>query len=335
LPPDGPAKTAPDPFEALLQRVTSVAITADEEEAQREAAELLHSLGTSEALRRLGSRRRHGFARALLRDTRRDTPHSGAVPILGEPAPIATAGALVALRLHRAARIAAARWAGASIGGSLAGIVAGSLGGFILVAAPGSAAPVAVVAVLAFLGGCCGALGGAGVGAGLSVAEAVARSQRTMALVGGAAIGGALAGGTVQWLGRWSLAALVGLHVDIGGGLAGLVIGGMAGLGYSVTTSGIGEGLAAPRGRRRLTVATLTAVACGLGALILTLTGRPLVGGTIHAIAQASQGSQAVLTPLGQLIGEPDFGPLSQAVIGTSEGAFFGLGLALGLTRRP
>src|SRR2546426_6856353 len=41
---------AVDQFEPLLQRVTSVAINASDEEAQREAAELLHVLGTSEAL---------------------------------------------------------------------------------------------------------------------------------------------------------------------------------------------------------------------------------------------------------------------------------------------
>jgi hypothetical protein len=41
-----------------------------------------------------------------------------------------------------------------------------------------------------------------------------------------------------------------------------------------------------------------------------------------------------MLTPLGRLIGEPDFGPLSRAVIGTGEGVLFGLGLALGLTHR-
>src|SRR5262249_53505043 len=59
-----------DPFEPLLQTLTRAAATSDEEEGQREAAELLHSLGTSEALRRLGTRPRHAFARALLRDTR-------------------------------------------------------------------------------------------------------------------------------------------------------------------------------------------------------------------------------------------------------------------------
>lgn len=67
----------------------------------------------------------------------------------------------------------------------------------------------------------------------------------------------------------------------------------------------------------------------------LTLSGRPLIGGTIHAIAQASQGAQATLTPLGRLIGEPDFGPITRIVIGIGEGGLFGLGLALGLTRRP
>jgi hypothetical protein len=68
---------------------------------------------------------------------------------------------------------------------------------------------------------------------------------------------------------------------------------------------------------------------------MLTLAGRPLVGGTIHAIAQASRGSQAALTPIARLVGEPDFGPLTAAVIGTGEGALFGLGVAIGLTRRP
>jgi hypothetical protein len=205
----------------------------------------------------------------------------------------------------------------------------------ILAAAPGSAAPVAVAAVLAVIGGGCGAIGGAGVGAGLSVAEAIARSRRTLSLVSGAIVGGGLAGLAVQWLARWSLATLVGVHIDTGGGLEGVVIGGAAGLGYARATSHAEGGLAAPRGSRRLNAALLVAGACGLGALGVTLAGRPLVGGTIHAIAQASQGSQATLTPLGALIGEPDFGPVTRAVIGTGEGALFGLGLALGLTRRP
>ena len=332
---DAVSETAVDPFEPLLQRVTADTSTAGDEEEQREAAELLHALGTPEALLRLGTRPRHAFARALLRDTRWETAEAGPVPILGQPSPITTARALVGLRLRRAARIVAARWAGASIGGGLAGVVGGATGGLILAAAPGSAAPVDITPVLAVIGGCCGAVGGAGVGAGISLAEAISRSRRTISLVLGAALGGGLVGFAVQWLGRWSLAALVGVHVDTGGGLEGLVIGGAAGFGYAVATSGADGGLAAPRGRRRLGAAVLVAFTCGLAALGVALTGRPLVGGTIHAIAQASLGSQATLTPLGRLIGEPDFGPITRAVIGTGEGALFGLGLALGLTRRP
>lgn len=336
-PPDPPApsEAAVEPYESLLQRVTRVPANANEEEEQREAAELLHGLGTAEALRRLGTRPRHAFARALLRDTRWDAAEAGAVPILGEPAPLDTARELVSLRLRRAAALAAARWARASIGGGLAGLVGGAAGGMILTAAPGSAASLAVVPVLAVIGGCCGAAGGAGVGAGLSVAESIARSWRTVALFCGAALGGGLAGSAAQWLGRWSLAAIVGVNVETGGGLEGLAIGGAAGLGYSVATSYSRDGLAAPRGPRRLAAAALTAAACGLAALALALAGRPLVGGTIHLIAQASAGSQAILTPLGRLIGEPEFGPLTAALIATSEGALFGLGLFLGLTRRP
>ncbi|HEX7794330.1 MAG TPA: winged helix-turn-helix domain-containing protein [Vicinamibacterales bacterium] len=324
-----------DPFEPLLQTVTRAATTPDEEEGQREAAELLHSLGTSEALRRLGTRPRHAFARALLRDTRWDSARAGAVPIVGEPAPVATGAALIALRLRRAARIAATRWASAFIGGGVAGVVGGIGGGLLLVLAPGSAAPLAAVAVLAVIGGGAGGLGGAGTGAGLSISEAAFRSRRTLALVAGAAVGGALVGGIVEWISRWSLEALVGLQVDVGGAFEGLALGAAAGLGYAATTSGANGGLAAPRGGRRAQVATAMAVTCGLAALLLAISDRPLVGGTIHAIAHASHGSQVELTPFSRLIGEPDFGPLSRALIGTGEGALFGLGLALGLTHRP
>ena len=217
---------------------------------------------------------------------------------------------------------------------ALAGLVGGAVGGLILAAAPGSAASLAVVPVLAVIGGCCGAAGGAGVGAGLSVAESIARSRRALALICGAALGGGVAGYIAQWLGRWSLAALVGVNIDIGGGLEGLAIGGAAGLGYSLATSHSEGGLAAPRGRRRLIVAGATAASCGAAALALALAGRPLVGGTIHFIADASVGSQVTLTSLGRFIGESDFGPLTAALIATGEGALFGLGLALGLARR-
>src|SRR6185295_16517518 len=118
---------------------------------------------------------------------------------------------------------------------------------------------------------------------GIGVSIAAHRGARA-----GGAIGGGLVGGLVEWISRWSLEALVGVHVDIGGSLEGLVIGGAAGLGYALTTSGGNGGLAAPRGGGRLRVAAAMAVACGVAALLLAVSDRPLIGGTIHAIAHAS-----------------------------------------------
>lgn len=333
---DPPAPVAPadvtDPYEPLLERLTRPATGEDE---RREAAELLHALGTDEALRRLGERPGHAEARALLRDARWDVAEAGSVPILGHPAASAAAWHLVRLRLRRASRAAAIRWAGAAAGGGLAGLAAGAAGGLLLTAAPDGTAAMEVIPALAAVGAGAGAAGGAGVGAGLAVAETVARSARTVALPIGGAAGGGLVGLLVQWLGRWTLATLLGLHLDLGGGLEGIVIGGAAGLAYAASTRHPDGGLAAPRGRRRLLASAVSAAACGAAALGLALAGRPLVGGTVHLMAEASRGSQATLAPLGRLLGETDFGPLTRSLIATGEGAVFGLGLAFGLTRRP
>jgi DNA-binding winged helix-turn-helix (wHTH) protein len=234
----------------------------------------------------------------------------------------------------QASPAAAAGWARAATGAALAGVVGGALGGLILATGPESAASFAVVPALALVGACCGAVGGAGVGAGISAAETLGRSRRTVAHLFGAAAGGGLAGTAVQWLGRWSLAALVGVRVDIGGGIEGVALGAAAGVAFGVATSRNEGGLAGSRKARPLRVAAVSAASCGFAALLLTSAGRPLVGGTIHAIASSSHGSQVALTPIGRLIGESDFGPLSSAIVGVGEGVLFGFGLALGLTRR-
>jgi DNA-binding winged helix-turn-helix (wHTH) protein len=331
---DAPAPeraSAADPFDPLLTRL----IGAGDEEDRREAAELLHALGTSETLARLGTRPGHAFARALLRDTRWDAATAGDVPVLAAPSPAAVAWHLAALRLRRARRIAASRWAGAALGGGVAGAIGGAFGGLLLSALSTSTASPAVAPVLAVIGAACGAAGGAGVGAGLAVAEAAFRSRRTLALVAGGALGGGLVGSTAQWLSRWSLAALVGVHLNVGGALEGLAIGAAAGLGYAASTAFAEGGMAAPRGWRRLATAAVVGLACAAATLALALAGRALVGGTVHLIAEASQGAQVVLTPLGRLVGEPNFGPVSAAILGTGEGLLFGAGLAFGLTRRP
>lgn len=329
------ADASVDAFEPLLRRLTAKAASEVEEEDQREAAELLHAHGTAEALRRLRTREGHVRARALLRDTRWDVPNAGAVPIVGQPNAAGVAAALVTVRLRRAARAAAARWLGAAIGAGVAGAAAGIIGGVLLSLAPGSTAPLHGAGVLGVIGACVGALAGAGVGAGLTFGEATARSNRVAAVVVSGALGGGAAGLIAQWLGRWTLDTLVGIRVDVGGGVEGLVIGALSGLGYALTTRRAEGGLAAPRGSRLVQVVAATGGACAAGGVALALAGRPLVGGTIHAIALASAGSHALLTPLGRLLGEPDFGPVTRTVIAAGETGLFGVGLALGLTRSP
>jgi hypothetical protein len=225
------------------------------------------------------------------------------------------------------------RWTGAVSGGALAGVAAGVAGGLILAAAPGSTAPIALAPVLAVIAGIAGALGGAGVGVGLAIGETVAGSRRALALTLGGAIGGGLVGVAVQWLTRWGLSGLVGLTIPVGGGLEGVVIGGLAGLGFAMSTRSTPDG-PAPRGGRRWQAALIVAAMCGAAGLALTLTGRPLAGGTINAIAQNAKGASASLRPLGRLIGEPDFGPVSNAILSFAETAAFGIGLAFGLLRR-
>lgn len=325
-----------DPFEPLLQRLLRTAETPDEEADQRDAAERLHALGTAEALRRLDGRRHHEHARALLRDARWDVPGAETVPLFGEPGAVRTVVDLVALRLRAAMRLAVGRGASAAIGGALAGVIGGLAGGGLLAFVDASDAPASVAIVLALVGAVAGAFAACGVGGGMALGESAARSQRLVGIVTGGALGGAVVGGVAQWMVTTTLAVLVGVHAAVGGGLEGLCIGGAAGLGYALATAQAGGvGLAAPRGGARIAAAMLTAATCLIATLVLSALGWPLVGGTLHVVAQASAGAQVVLTPLGRLMGEPEFGRVTQALIAAGEGALFGFGLALGMTRRP
>jgi DNA-binding winged helix-turn-helix (wHTH) protein len=221
------------------------------------------------------------------------------------------------------AAVEAPRWTAIAMGAGLAGMVAGGVGGLMLAAAPESRAPIALAPVLAVIGAGCGAIGGSGVGAGLSLADKWERVPRVLALTAGGALGGGLVGVMVQWLVRWGLAALVGLDLNVGGGLVGVAIGAAAGMGVAIAS-----------GRRLPASALGLALCCGVTGLLLTLGGHPLAGGTIHAIADAAEGSRATLAPLGRLIGEPDFGPVTSAILAFGEAATFGIGVAWGLGRR-
>jgi hypothetical protein len=77
----------------------------------------------------------------------------------------------------------------------------------------------------------------------------------------------------------------------------------------------------------------VVALSCAAAAVLLASAGRPLVGGLVHEVARQSRDSQLVLAPLGALIGEPGFGPLTRMLLSAFEGGAFGGALAWGLTR--
>jgi hypothetical protein len=56
---------------------------------------------------------------------------------------------------------------------------------------------------------------------------------------------------------------------------------------------------------------------------------------SLDLMAQSFPGSQVGLGPLARLLGEAEPGRLTAAAISAWEGALFGSGLVLGLTRRP
>jgi DNA-binding winged helix-turn-helix (wHTH) protein len=328
-----PEQLADDDVDRWLERLCSTSLTEDE---RREAAERLHVTGTARALARLGSRPGAAAGRALLRDARWELPGAGPVPLWRDGGSAHAVAALVGWRVKRAWRQAGRRWATATLGAAVAGALTGAAGGLGLTVMPGTTTPLTAAAVLAALGALAGASGGFGIGAGMSGAEALARSGRAWAIIAGGAAGGALVGWAGRLLVRWTLDALFGVTLDLGGPLEGLVLGAAAGLGYAWATRDLeGGGMAAPRGRARLRVATVVAGACAAAALALGAAGRPMVGGLINGIAEATRQSQLSFTPLARAIGEHDFGPVTASAVGALEGAAFGFGLTLGLARRP
>jgi DNA-binding winged helix-turn-helix (wHTH) protein len=332
---DEPGRSADERLIDLASRLLAGAMPeAPPLEDRRDLAQQLHVLDTRRAVDYLVRQPAHAEALALMRDTRWDVPGAGPVPLLRHPEGLAAAWALTRIRTREALRVTKRRWAQAAGGAAGAGALAGAVGGILLVTAPTSRTPATAVVALTVLGALAGFTGAAGMAAGIVSAEAVARSRRGVAIVAGGAIGGLLVGAAVQVVARWTLSDLFGLTVRVGGGLEGLCLGCAVGVGYAATTRRRGGGIARPVGAARWRVAAVVA-ACGAAtAMALSALGSPMVGGVIHAVAEASAGSHVQFTPLGAWLGEPAFGPLTQRLVAGFEGGLFGFGLAWGLTRR-
>jgi DNA-binding winged helix-turn-helix (wHTH) protein len=339
-------RTAPGPFEnqravrtegerrtALIRRL--IAPGTDDE--RREAAEQLHAMGTAEALAELDRLPGHERARAILRDTRWDVAGAGHVPLVGAEGALGAVMPLVRLRLRRAARIASSRWASASIGGALAGLAAGAIGGIAFLLVPESGARPGIVPALGLIGAAAGAIGAAGVGAGLAAAEALFRSKRRLGLAICGAVGGAVVGVVAHTLARVVIAGVFGRDLaGVGGGLEGLALGAAAGAGYAASTAlQPGGGMAAPQGAARLRTALVTGLVCAIAAVGITLAGGRLVAASLDVAAGAFEGSQVGLAPLARLLGEGTLRPITGTLVSAFEGMLFGAGLAFGLTHRP
>jgi DNA-binding winged helix-turn-helix (wHTH) protein len=327
-----PTATAPaiDPLVDELLRLAAAG--AEWRDDARDVAERLHAFGTADVVARLSARPRHARALALLRDSRWGVPGAGHVPLEA-----AAAIELIRLRLSDLGRTVASRWAGAAGAGAIGGAWAGATGGVALLLAPTSTARPEAIVALGTVGFAAGALGAAGIGAGLAAAEVLARSRRRLALTLCGAAAGAVTGTLAYHLLRSLLDTFLGLElVAVGGGPEGLAIGAAAGFAYALATpQPPGGGVAAPTGWRRIRVMGIVGAGCAVGAVAVGLLGLPLVGGYVHAVAQSAREGQQMLAPLGELIGEPGFGPVTQTLFGSFEGAVFGASLAFGLTRRP
>lgn len=329
--------TAADALEPLVDRLMAATVAGDaQRDEARDIAERLHALDTADAMVRIRLRPRHAHAVAVMRDARWNVPGAGAVPLLRDPEALRAILALVRLRIADVRRTIARRWARGAAGGALGGTLAGVCGSIALFLSPTSTARPESSLALAAIGAIAGGVGAAGVTAGLAAAEALSRSRRGMALVACGAISGALVAAVADVVLRAVLDGLFGLRLFHGNAaIDGLTIGAAAGAGYAwATRQPPGGGIAAPHGRRRVMTIVVVGICCAAAAVALAVAGRPLVGGLVHEMARTSRDAQLVLAPLGHLIGEPGFGPITRALLSAFEGGVFGSALAWGFTRR-
>ncbi len=326
---------ASEDLATLVSRLFDAVSRGGDEEA-RELAEQLHTLGTERAIAAIGARPNHAVPLAIMRDARWTVPGAGAVPLLTDPERMAAVLAVIRLRLSDVRRTMALRWAGAAVSGGVGGALAGMCGGVALWLAPTSAARPGAAIVLAVIGIIAGSIGAGGIGAGLIAAEVLARSRRGVALVALGGSAGLIVAAIVQAATAAFLDNLFGIRTPVGTPLDGLVLGVAAGAGYAAATrQPPGGGVAAPAGTRRIRASVFVGVCCAAAAGLLAAAGSPLVGGLVHDIARSTREAQMGLEPLGRLIGEPGFGPLTRMVLSAFEGGVFGSALTWGLTRRP
>ncbi|HKR24957.1 MAG TPA: transcriptional regulator [Allosphingosinicella sp.] len=197
-----------------------------------------------------------------------------------------------------------------TIGAGVAGVIGGLAYGFAGAAGPGMGA-ASVLLVLLWLTIAAALTGGAGVSFGIAAAGFA--PNRLWGIAGGA-LGGLVVGGVVKLLGLDAFNLLLGRSPgDITGAAEGALLGGAVGLG-----AWLGSRCSLRRG---VAIAGLVGAAAGL---LITLAGGRMMGGSLDLLARAFPDSRLRLDPIGAMLGERGFGPLSEGVTGGLEGMLFG-----------
>ncbi|MEO5961944.1 MAG: transcriptional regulator [Thermomonas sp.] len=211
--------------------------------------------------------------------------------------------------------LAAAGITGAGISGVLGGLFYGFAGASQPLA-PGMGA-ASMLLVMVSLTIVAAVAGGAGVSLGIA-ASALLPGRRWRWAIAGGALGGLLVGAMAKLLGLDAFNLLLGRSPgDITGGAEGLLLGGA--VGFGIWFGGRNGG--SPWTRRSVAAA---AVAGAITGMVIPVLGGRMLGGSLDLLAHSFPNSRLRLDQIGVLLGEPGFGPISQAATGALEGALFG-----------
>lgn len=227
--------------------------------------------------------------------------------------------------VHAPLEASVAASAGARLAPVLAGTAGGAAGGafggifYGLVATAGSggegASAGSLLLVLLFINMIIGALGGAGVSLGITLAN-MAAAHRMLRTVAGGGLGGLAVGALVKLIGLDAFGLLLGQTPgDVTGGGEGALLGAAVGLGAWAAYRG-------DRPRLRLGVAA-GALAGGAAGILISLAGGRLMGGSLHLLSLHFSQSRLRLDGIGGLLGEDGFGPASHVATAALEGAVF------------
>jgi DNA-binding winged helix-turn-helix (wHTH) protein len=216
--------------------------------------------------------------------------------------------------------------AAGTAGAGLAGVIGGSLLGLAGATQPlqpvlGSMSVFLVVLCLTLL---MAVIGGAALSFGIAATTLIPGRERSWAMLGGAT-GGLVVGGTVKLLGLDAFELLLAHSPgDITGAAEGIVLGAAVGCGAWL---GWREPARFGSGRHL----ALTSLA-GLGAgLIITLLGGRLMAGSLDVLIRNLPQARLRLDVIGTLVGEGNFGPVSQVIVGGLEGAIFATCIVAGM----